>query len=535
MTPIARALLAAVLLSGCAVDSPVPIPGVVPTPAPPLAPSPGAPLVPPPPEPGPAPPPPPLSAPLRPVSPLQMTYGPTVERILTAARTGGRAHEKLRHLCDAIGNRLSGSEGLEKAVAWAAETMRKDGLENVRTEPVMVPKWVRGEGEVVLLAPRRQRLQALAIGNSVASSAADFHDQNGDGDHPRGTATGATTAEVVVARDWKELEALGEKVKGKIVLFHHPMPRYEPGKDTGYGESVDYRVNGASRAAKMGAVGVLVCSATARSLGTPHTGMLRYADDAPKIPAACLSPEDSAMLLRIVEAGETVKVEMKHACRFEEDVPSANVVGEIRGSEKPGEIVVFGGHLDSWDVGQGAHDDGGPCMAIVEALRLLRSLGLRPRRTIRAVLFTNEENGLRGGRQYAKDHAAERHVAALEADSGAFRPVGFTTPFPKPEMEPEKQARLGRQVARLRDVAALLEGAGAGEVRDGGGGADIGPLEEQGVPQIGFEVDMATYFDIHHTAADTFDKVKKEEIDLCAGVLAALVYVLADMPESLRE
>jgi carboxypeptidase Q len=455
-------------------------------------------------------------------------YGPTVERILAAARTDSRAYEKLRTLCDRIGNRLSGSEGLEKAVAWAAETMRADGLENVRTEPVMVPKWVRGEGVVLLSVPRFQRLQSLAIGNSVGTQGLGESTRFADGPN-------MLVADVVAARDWKDLEALGEKVKGRIVLLHHPMRPYEPGKDVGYGESVDYRVNGASRAAKMGAVGVLVCSATARSLGTPHTGTLRYAEDAPKIPAACLSPEDSEMLLRLVEAGETVQVTMHHTCHFEPDVPSANVVGEIRGSEKPEEIVVFGGHLDSWDVGQGAHDDGGPCMAVVEALRLLKSLGLRPRRTIRAVLFVNEENGLRGGKQYAKDHASERHVAALEADSGAFRPTGFSTPFPKPEMDPEKQARLSRQVARLRDVVALLEAAGAGRLEDGGGGADIGPLEEQGVPQIGLEVDMATYFDIHHTAADTFEKVKRSEIDLCAGVLAAAVYVLADLPESLRD
>lgn len=495
---------------------------------------------------------PPQSAPLEPSpaavsapapakeSPLMKAYAPTVERILAAARTDGRAYERLRHLCDVIGHRFSGSPGLEKAVAWAADVMRESGLENVRTEPVMVPKWVRHssggsmmlEG-VWLVSPRHQTLQSLAIGNSVGTKPPlDSMSLGGSG---TGFNFVPMRAPVVAVRDWAGLEALGEKVKGKIVLFHHPMKPYEPGKEPGYGESVDYRVNGASRAAKQGAVGVLVCSATARSLGTPHTGSLRYAEDAPKIPAACLSPEDSEMLFRLVEAGEKVEVEMHHTCEFEEDAPSANVVGEIRGSEKPEEVVVFGGHLDSWDVGQGAHDDGGPCMAVVEALRLLKSLGLRPRRTVRAVLFTNEENGLRGGRQYAKDHASERHVAALETDSGCFRPVGFSTPFPKPDMPAEQQAALARVVERLRAVAALLEPVGAGRVQDGGGGADIGPLKEFGVPQIGFEVDMATYFDLHHTAADTFDKVKKEELDLCAGVLAAAVYVLADMPESLRD
>ena len=455
-------------------------------------------------------------------SPLREAYSADVERILDAARTDSRAYERLRHLCDRIGHRLGGSEALEKAVAWAAETMRADGLDAVRTEPVTVPRWVRGEERVVLLAPRPQRLLALALGNSVGTDAAD--------PSPRGADL---SADVVIARDWDELAALGEGVKGKIVLFHHPMRPYEPGKDTGYGASADYRVNGPSRAAAMGAVGCLVCSATARSLATPHTGMLRYAEDAPKIPAAALSPEDSEMILRLIQAGETVRVGMTLRCGFAEDALSANVVGEIRGSERPEEIVLLGGHLDSWDVGQGAHDDGGPCVAVMEAMRILKSLDLGPRRTIRAVLFTNEENGLRGGRKYAADHAdeASRHVAAIEADSGAFRPLGFTTPAPKPEMEPEKRARLERVNGRLRDVVALLDGVGAGRLEDGGGGADIGPLEPAGVPQIGLMVDMATYFDIHHTAADTFDKVKKEELDLCAGVLAVVAYVLADMPE----
>jgi len=458
-------------------------------------------------------------------------YRATVDRILAAAKSDSRAHERLRHLCDSIGNRLSGSENLDRAILWAAETMKADGLDAVRTEPVMVPKWVRGEGEVVLQTEHRfQKLQALALGNSVGTLKHTI--VNGV---PEKEYFGEVAADVVAVRDWAGLEALGDRVKGKIVLFHHPMKPYEPGKDPGYGESVDYRVNGASRAAKLGAVGVLVCSATARSLGTPHTGTLHYADDGPKIPAAALSPEDSAMLLRLVEAGETVKVGMNLSCHMEDDAPSANVVGEIRGSEKPDEVVVFGGHLDSWDVGQGAHDDGGPSVAVMEAMRLLKSLGLKPKRTIRAVLFTNEENGTRGGKEYARVHGNERHVAALEADSGAFRPVGFGTPFPKADLDPEKKARAERIVERLREVVALLEPAGAGRLTDGGGGADIGPLAEFGVPQIGLEVDMATYFDIHHTNADTFDKVDKGDLDLCAGVLAAVVFVLADMDESLTD
>jgi carboxypeptidase Q len=433
-------------------------------------------------------------------------YGDIAARLLEAARTDSLAHERLRHLCDSIGPRLSGSKAMEEAVRWTADLMRKDGLDSVRIEPVMVPHWVRGAESATLVEPREAPLRMLGLGNSV------------------GTPPEGITAEVVVAADFDALEALGERVRGRIVLFNRPMQAFDPATGTGYGEAVAYRVNGPSRASALGAVACLVRSVTARSLATPHTGMLRYAEDIPPIPAAAISTEDAETLARLFADGERVVVRLRMEARFEDDAPSHNVVGEITGSELPGEIVLLGAHLDSWDVGHGAHDDGGPCLAVVEALRLIRAAGLRPRRTLRAVLFTNEENGLRGGRAYADTHSVEvpLHRFAIETDSGAFRPLGFTTPAPT---DSAGAARWELQ----RQVLALLDPVGAGRLSPGGGGADITPLEERGVPVMGLDVDMSTYFDIHHTEADTFDKVVKEDLDLCVGVLAVVGFVLADL------
>lgn len=437
---------------------------------------------------------------------VRSSHGDVAARILAAARERSVAYERLRHLCHVIGPRLSGTDSMEKAVDWALATMHEGGLENVRGEPVMVPRWVRGAESATLLSPREAPLRMLGLGNSV------------------GTTQGPVTAEVVVAADFDALEALGETVRGKIVLFNRAMPPYDPEKGAGYGATVAYRVAGPSRAAARGAVACLVRSVTARSLATPHTGMLSYADDQPAIPAAALAVEDAELLAGLVAAGEKVVVRLSMEARFEDDVPSHNVVGEIRGSELPDEVVLLGAHLDSWDVGHGAHDDGGACVAVMEALRLLRALDLRPRRTLRAVLFANEENGLRGARAYDAAHAGEKHAFAIEADSGVFRPLGYTTPAAG--VDPAA----ARSRALMRDVVALLDPVGAGRLRDGGGGADIGPLEARGVPVMGLDVEGSTYFDIHHTEADTFDKIVKEDLDLCVASLAVVGYVLADLP-----
>jgi carboxypeptidase Q len=436
----------------------------------------------------------------------------TAARIVEASLMQDRAHARLRHLCDRIGPRLSGSRGLDAAVAWAAAELEADGF-RVAREKVLVPKWVRGRESAVATAPVERALVGLGLGNSV------------------GTPPGGIDAEVVVARDFDALAALGDRVRGRIVLFNRPMPAYDPERGAGYGEAVAYRTQGPSRAAKLGAVAVLVRSVTATSLRTPHTGMLAYDAEVPRVPAMAVTVEDAEWIARCDSAGETVRVRLTMDARFEPDVPSANVVADLVGAERPDEIVLVGAHLDSWDVGHGAHDDGANCVAVMEALAVLRRLGLRPRRTIRAVLYTNEENGLRGALGYATQHQAElaRHVAAIEADAGCTRPLGFTTPAA------EGSPRQARFRQRMSDLLTLLGPLGASRLRDGGGGADIGVLASAGVPQLGLDVDGRAYFDVHHTEADTFDKVAKDDLDRVVAVLAVTAFVLADAPGRLDD
>lgn len=443
---------------------------------------------------------------------LTKRYQATADRIVAEVMKGNQSYEKLTELCDDIGHRLSGSTGMARAVDWALETLRRDGHENVRAEPVMVPHWVRGAESAVMLEPREMPLCMLGLGGSVATP-------------PEGV-----TAEVVTVSNREELEALGEGVRGKIVLFNHAMPPYTPERGTSYGTTVQYRSNGASWAARHGAVAALVRSVTARSLQTPHTGGMRYAEDAPKIPTAAVSIEDAELISRLYKRGVRVVVRLKMESHFKPDAPSANVVAELRGRELPDEIVVISGHLDSWDVGQGAHDDGAGCVMAMEALRVLRKLDLRPRRTIRVVLFTNEENGLAGGRQYAKDHERDlaNHVAAIESDSGGFAPVGYGVSL-------KDESRQPRAVEQLRQITALLGAIGATRATSDGGGADIGPMKPFGVPLLSHDVDVSTYFDIHHTHADTLDKVDPVDLSRNVAAMAVVSYVLADMPGRLGD
>jgi hypothetical protein len=444
---------------------------------------------------------------------LAERYRVDAKRIIDATLAGNDSYRKLEELCDDIGARLSGSAALEKAVTWAVKTMEADGQENVRTEKVMVPKWVRGDESLVMLEPRPKKIAMLGLGGSV------------------GTPPQGITAEVVVVTDEKELDALGEAgVKGKIVLFNNPMPPFDPEKGAGYGRTVRFRTGGARLAAAKGAVACLVRSVTAHSLYTPHTGALRYGDAKPRIPAAAISTEEAGMIARLTARGVQVKVRLKMQARDEGMAPSANVIAELRGRTNPEQVVVIGGHIDSWDVGQGAHDDGTGCVIAMETLNVLRKLNLVPRRTIRVVLFTNEENGLFGGRAYAKDHADElkNHVAAIESDSGGFRPLGYSVGLK--DAEKTKVA-----VEQLRDIARLLKPVGATRITAGGGGADVGPMRPAGVPVMDLTVEGATYFDYHHTHADTLDKVDPEELSQCVATMAVMSYVLADMPGRLGE
>ena len=421
-------------------------------------------------------------------------------RLVDAGLRSNGSYATLAGLTDRIGPRLSGSENLQKAVAWATQEMRRVGLDRVWTEPVTVPHWVRGEESGKILAPAEHPLVLLALGMS-------------DGTPPEGI-----TADVVEATTLDEARSLGDRVKGKIVLYNRKIYPNGDG-ERGYGYVAGIRGAGASTAARLGAVGMLIRSLATADLRLPHTGAMKYEDDAPSIPAAAISPEDADLIHRLLAAGDTVKVWFRLGCKTLPDAPSANVIGEIRGAEKPDEFVVISGHLDSWDVGTGAQDDGAGCAITLEAMRLIHDLGVRPKRTIRAVLFTNEENGLRGGKNYAEVHAAElsKHVAAIESDSGGARPLGFGV------------AAGPGAVAIVGSLAAPLAGIAAEQAIDGGGGADISPMQDAGVPQIGLRQDTTHYFDIHHTMADTLDKIDPHDLAMNATAMAVMAWQLAQL------
>jgi carboxypeptidase Q len=421
-------------------------------------------------------------------------------RLRTEERSSQGAYEKLAWLCDRIGPRLSGSPQAAAAVGWGAATLRRDGLKEVRQEQVLVPHWIRGAGEVALVTPVSRPIAALALGMSVATP-------------PEGL-----TGEVVEVDSMEALKARGDQVRGRIVLFNKAIWRDRDGE--GYGTISPLRHAGPSQAARQGAIATLI-----RSLGTlearlPHTGTLSYDEDAPRIPAAAIAAEDAEHIHRLIAAGETVRVRMRLDCRTLADAVSANVTGELRGRERPDEIVVLGAHLDSWDVGCGAHDDGAGVVIVLESLRLLKALDLRPRRTVRAVLYMNEENGTRGGQGYAADHSGElaRHVAAIEADRGAGPPLGFSVGG-------------GPGAADVvRGLAAGLTALGATEVTDGGdGGVDISRMRKAGVPLLGLRSDMSRYFDWHHSEADTLDKIDREALADNVAAMAAMAYALAEI------
>jgi Iap family predicted aminopeptidase len=433
---------------------------------------------------------------------LSDTYRETANRLIDAALVDHDGYDKLSYLCDRIGNRLAGSPSLDKAIAWAAVQMKKDGLENVVTPRVKAPHWVRGRESASIFEPVDRPLTMLGLGGSVA------------------TPKKGITAQVIPVASFDELEKRGRaEVEGKIVLFNAPWE--------GYFKTVQYRSNGASRAAKLGAMAVLVRSVTPVSLQTPHTGALEYAADAPKIPAAAVTIEDATLVQRLVDSGTRVVVHLEMEAHTLPDADSANVIGEIPGREKPEEIVVIGGHIDSWDVGAGAQDDGSGIMTALEAAHLIHELGLRPRRTIRVVFWTNEENGTAGAKAYREwvGEAVKNHVAAIEMDGGAEKPVGFGVTV---------GTNSSRLLDQLREVGKLLERIDAGTIQAGGGGADIAPLMRDGVPGLGLRTVGTHYFDWHHTRADTVDKIKPEELRLNIAVMAVMAYVLADMPESPR-
>ncbi len=454
----------------------------------------------------------------RPSQTAPLQYAPQfvaeIKKVQQAALGSDYAYRQLAHLSDNIGPRLSGSPQAQAAVEYVAAELRKLGLD-VKLEKVMVPHWVRGEETAALtdypsMAPNTtQKIVLTALGGSVPTPA--------DG----------LVAEVVVVNNFDELQALGrDRVAGKIVLFNAKFDQQLA--DNGfagpaYGQAVIYRGIGASAAARLGAVAALNRSAGGADYRLPHTGALRYADDAPKIPAAAVAAEDADLIAHLTSEGR-VKMRLVLTPQTLPDAVSYNGIGDLKGSEHPEQVVIVSGHLDSWDLGRGAIDDGAGVVVAMQAAQLLRQLKLRPKRTLRVIAWMNEENGTRGAQAYAKDYQSDfaNHFAAIETDLGAGHPLGFNAQG-KPEL-----------LTLLQPLAVILQSQGAGVTRMvEETGTDVEPLGAAGVPTFSPIQDSRTYFNYHHTAADTLDKVNPRELQENCALVAALAYTLASMPQSL--
>ncbi|AMM51546.1 peptidase M28 [Rufibacter sp. DG15C] len=426
-----------------------------------------------------------------------------IRKIYDEALANGKSYEQLRYLTTRIGGRLSGSPQAAAAVEWARQEMEKMGLDRVYLQEVMVPHWQRGEKEEAYIVNSKispnQQVNVIALGGSVP------------------TPSQGLTTEVIEVKSLDELQKLGKrKVQGKIVFFSRAFDQTHIHTGLAYRGAVDQRSQGPSAAARLGAVGVVVRSMSSALDDEPHTGGLRYAEDAPKIPAVAISTKGAELLSKLLSEDKDLKLHLKVNSRWLPDVLSYNVIGEIKGSERPDEIIVVGGHLDSWDNGQGAHDDGTGCVQSMEVLRMMRAMNYKPKRTIRAVMFMNEENGLRGGTKYAQEAKAknEKHIAALESDGGGFTPRGFSM---------DATPAVYQKIVSWKP---LLAPYGLHEITQDGGGADVTPLKANGAAVMEFVPDSQRYFEIHHTAADTFDKVNQRELELGGASMAALIYLM---------
>jgi hypothetical protein len=422
-----------------------------------------------------------------------------IRRIADDILKNGKAYEDLRYICKKIGARLSGSANAAKAVEATAKMLREAGADTVYLQPCMVPHWVRGEKEqgIIQWGKNKKALSVCALGMSI------------------GTPAAGIKAEVIEVADFEELKKLGaEKVKGKIVFFNYPMkPELIFG---GYGDAVRYRGAGPVEAAKLGAVAVMIRSVTHALDNNPHTGTTRYDSAVNKIPAMACSTLDAEWLHGLFKKEKKVEMFMKMGCKKLPDVLSYNVVGEIRGSEFPGEIITAGGHLDSWDLGEGAHDDGAGCVQSIQIIRTIKALDIKPKRTIRCVLFMNEENGLAGGNKYAELAGLnkENHIFAIESDAGGFgiETLGLSG---KPE-----------QAAKVRSWLPLFRPYGIYDMPDGGGGADIGPLRKYGTFMCEVNPGTQRYFDYHHAPNDVFEAVHKRELEMGAIGMTAIVFLV---------
>ena len=432
-------------------------------------------------------------------------YDSIAKRILEAGLKELEAFSMLQELTSKAAHRLSGSQGAAVAVELTRQMMERRGFDNVHLESIIVPHWVRGPVEKATIVKTASRegipLTICALGGSIA------------------TAAEGIEAEAVEVKSFDELKALGSRARGKIIFYNRPLDPTKLGTFEAYSGAVDQRSRGAIEAARLGGVAVLVRSMTQALDDVPHTGTMNYADTVRKIPAGAVSTVGADFLSGLLKREKTVRVNLTLTCQILPDVPSANVVGEITGSEKPSEIIVVGGHLDCWDKGTGAHDDGAGCMHAIEVLNIIKKLGLKPKRTIRAVMFMNEENGQRGGKGYpvAPERKGEIHVAAVESDRGGFAPRGFSV---------QGDSTLLKKVFRWKP---LFEQLNAGQISNGGSGTDVSPLVEKS-HAAGFRllVESHRYFDYHHSDNDTIDKVHPRELEMGAIVESLLCYLISE-------
>ncbi len=414
----------------------------------------------------------------------------------------GQSYQWLRELTKNVGGRLAGSANAAKAVQWGKALLEQQGADKVFLQDVMVPHWERGAKEQAYILNGKQKIVVplLALGGSIA------------------TPKKGIQAEVIEVKNFQELRALGkEKCEGKIIFFNRPMDATKINTFEAYGGAGDQRRSGANEASKLGAIGCIIRSLSSTLNDYPHTGSMVYATGVPLIPAGAISTNAAELLSKTLKENPKTQFFFKQNCQTFDDAPSHNVVAELKGSEKPEEIIVVGGHLDSWDVAEGAHDDGTGIVQSIEVLRLFKTLGIKPKRTIRVVLFMNEENGNRGGIKYAElaKQNGEKHVFALESDNGGFTPRGFGL-----------QGASAETLAKVQGFKPLLSPYGLHEIEKGGGGVDIGPLAPQGTVLVGFKPDSQRYFEYHHAANDVFENVNQRELEMGAASMASLIYLL---------
>ncbi|MES2371779.1 MAG: M20/M25/M40 family metallo-hydrolase [Bacteroidota bacterium] len=424
-----------------------------------------------------------------------------IKKISDEILRNGKAYEQLYQLTKQIGGRLAGSPAFAKAVQWGKETMEKNGADNVWLQECMVPHWVRGGNDkafVILVDGNKtsRELDVLALGNSLGS--------------------GTIMGEVLAVQDFAELERRKDEVKGKIVYYNNGFNPTNIKPFISYGEAGIYRRSGPSRAAKYGAVGVMIRSLTESTSNDPHTGAMVYNDSFPKIPAIAVGPRDADAVWTLTRKSK-ISMAMYTNGHFLPDTTAHNVIAELKGTEFPDRYITIGGHLDSWDVNEGAHDDGTGVVHTIEIMRALQAIGYKPKHTLRFVLFANEENGLRGGAKYAAEAKTknEKHIFALESDAGGFTPRGFSLQVSK------------EQMAKIQNWIPLLSPYGTFELTNDGGGADIGPLNRTfGTPVGELIPDPQRYFDLHHARSDVFEAVNKRELLLGAVNMAALIYLV---------